>query len=134
MTTWTTCLRWAECDVAGIIYHAHLFDWFSEARIHWLRVHNMDYYKILRPLGLELLVRHAEADFIHAMRPGDRCDVHASLTGLTPTRATFTYQVTSQGQETSRGITEHIFVLNGHAARLDRSLPEYYGSLQQLLP
>ncbi len=133
-TTWTTRLRWGECDAAGIIYHAHLFDWFSEARVQWLREHNMDYYKILRPKGLELLVRHAEADFFHAMRPGDLCEVRARLSSLTPTRARFTYHVAiSGGAETSRGVTEHIFVLTGRAVRLDRTFPEYYQSLQQLL-
>ncbi len=124
---WPTQLRWSECDPAGIIYHAHIFDWFSEARTEWLRRQHLDYYEDMRPAGLELLVRRAEVQFFHAMRPGDALVVRAALSDLTPTRATFTYQVLShKGQRMSSGWTEHIFVTNGRASRADRVSPHIY--------
>ncbi|OLZ11156.1 thioesterase [Sulfobacillus thermosulfidooxidans] len=133
MLIWRTQVRWAECDVAGIIYHAHVFDWFSESRIQWLMAHDLDYYKILRPRGIELLVRHAEAQFFYAMHPGDLVAVDVELTGLSPTRARFTYRVLRDDitqQETSRGMTEHIFVQQGHASRVDRHNPDLFARFQ----
>ncbi len=134
MVMWRTDVRWAECDAAGIIYHAHLFDWFSEARICWLENHHLDYYKILRPRAIELLVRHAEVQFFHAMHPGDNIAVHIALEGISATRAKFSYHVFNQADakvETSRGLTEHIFVSQGHAIRLDRQQPELFARFQE---
>ncbi len=136
MATWRTTVRWAECDVAGIIYHAHLFDWFSEARICWLENHNLDYYKILRPRGIELLVRHAEAQFFHAMKPGDQVTVSVNLAELSATRVKFSYQVFKDrdgGSETVRGATEHIFVAQNHVIRFDRRQPELFARFQTAL-
>ncbi len=130
---WRTQLRWAECDPAGIIYHAHLFDWFSEGRIQWLKEHDLDYYKVLRPRGVELLVRHAEAQFFHAMHPGDWVALSVDLTSLTPTRAKFDYHVVKDDniqQEMSRGITEHVFVHEGRASRVDRRTPDLFTLFQ----
>ncbi|MCL4493299.1 MAG: acyl-CoA thioesterase [Firmicutes bacterium] len=134
MVTWQTDVRWAECDAAGIIYHARVFDWFSEARICWLENHDLDYYKILRPRAIELLVRHAEAQFFHAIHPGDRMTVHIDLAEISPTRTKFSYHVFKDDgdarPETCRGITEHIFVKEGHAIRLDRHQPELFTRFQ----
>ncbi|MDA8194210.1 MAG: thioesterase family protein [Thermaerobacter sp.] len=127
---WSSSVRWAECDAAGIIYHGSVFDWFSEARATWLREHNLDYYQILRPAGIELLVREATASFHQALRPGDPVQLIIGMESVTAARAIFQYYVASAdhaGQLAVTGKTSHAFVVSGRACRLDRQFPEIFG-------
>ena len=121
---WHSWVRWAECDPAGIIYHARVFDWFSEGRIIWLRDHGLDYYEVLRPSGIELLVKSAHASFHHALRPGDPITLDIQLKSVTPTRASFHYRVLAPPHDgvvpAMEGMTDHAFVVAGRARRLDR--------------
>ncbi|MCY0878049.1 MAG: thioesterase family protein [Firmicutes bacterium] len=126
---WHGWVRWAECDAAGIIYHARVFDWFSEGRIQWLREHDLDYYEVLRGQGLEMLVKTAEASFHHSLRPGDVIELDIALEWVTPTRAAFRYQVfhpENPDLVAIEGRTEHSFVVDGRARRLDRRFPEIF--------
>ncbi|AEW03715.1 thioesterase [Sulfobacillus acidophilus DSM 10332] len=128
-TQWETVVRWAECDAAGIIYHARVFDWFSEARVSWLAEHALSYYHVLRPQGVELLVKSAHAHFRHALAPGDRVRVTIRLQQITPTRATFHYEGFLWREEwilALEGETDHAFVQGGRAQRLDRRHPDIY--------
>ncbi len=132
MVTWKTSVRWSEVDAAGIIYHAHVFDWFSETRIAWLRHHQLDYYDVLRPLGVELLVKDARASFSHALELGDAVEVSGTLSQLSPTRCTFSYRIANPrlvGSYAVNGSTEHAFVVEGRAKRLDRYAPEMFKQL-----
>ncbi len=127
MATWHSVVRWSEVDAAGIIYHARVFDWFSETRIAWLRQHQLDYYTVLRSVNLELLVKKAEAEFTYALQLGDDIRVIAHVTDISATRCTFRYQIASP-QDPDKyaivGSTAHAFVVDGRAKRLDRYAPE----------
>lgn len=126
---WVSRVRWAECDAAGIIYHARVFDWFSEGRLSWLQDHNLNYYDVLRPDGIELLVKTSTASFHHALRPGDPIVLTITLQAITPTRATFQYRIGAPANpavEALTGVTEHAFVVNGRATRIDRFRPAVY--------
>lgn len=120
---WLSVVRWAETDAAGIVYHARLFDWFSEARAVWLREHGLDYYQVMRSRGIELLVSRAAAEFYRTLKPGDAVRVEVFLERCSPTRAQFGYRVLYQngtGRALAAGSTEHAFVVAGRAQRLDR--------------
>lgn len=133
-SAWHSAVRWAECDAAGIIYHARVFDWFSEGRIAWLREHDLDYYHILRAHGIELLVKSANASFHHTLRPGDPVDLEIVLDVVTPTRASFRYRVSAPDNPSVvalEGMTEHAFVIDGRARRLDRAAPHIYAQFEQ---
>ncbi|PSR32907.1 MAG: acyl-CoA thioesterase [Sulfobacillus benefaciens] len=120
-------VRWSEVDAAGIIYHAHVFDWFSETRIAWLRQHQLDYYTVLRGVNLELLVKKAEAEFAYALQLGDEIRVVARLTEISATRCTFRYHIAvpqNPDKYAIVGSTAHAFVVDGRAKRLDRYAPE----------
>lgn len=134
---WITTVRWAECDPAGIIYHARVFDWFSEARAVWLREHGLDYYREIRSRGIELLVRDAGLTFRHALRPGDRVVVKTILKEYTATRALFNYRVIREvgsSHTAVYGQTSHVFVVNGRARRLDRAFPDLAQRFQEQIP
>ncbi len=136
VSEWRSVVRWAECDAAGIIYHARVFDWFSEGRITWMKEHNLDYYEVLRPEGIELLVKSANAAFHHTLRPGDPVHLTIALDTITPTRAVFRYRVAAPASvdvAAIEGITEHAFVVGGRARRLDRLAPDILRRWQRSL-
>ena len=113
-------VRWAECDAAGILYHASVFDWFSEGRVAWLRGIGHAYYDDWRARGLELLVREAHATFERAMRPGDDLSLIVWVDGRWGARLRFRYTVRHRGAVTVEGFTEHVFVQGGRAINLAR--------------
>jgi acyl-CoA thioester hydrolase len=113
-------VRWAECDAAGILYHARVFDWFSEGRLAWLRGIGHAYYDDWRARGIDLLVREANATFDRAMRPGDDLSLVVWVDGRQGARLRFRYTVRHQGHVTVEGFTEHVFVKDGRAINLVR--------------
>ncbi|MBX5465872.1 MAG: acyl-CoA thioesterase [Firmicutes bacterium] len=128
--TWDTVVRWADCDPAGIAYHARIFDWFSEGRIAWLAKMDLDYYQIFRPRRIELLVLEAGARFHRPLYPGDAVSVEVAPARLSPVRMRFRYRVVQKSQGVAaEGFTEHAFVVDGRAVRLDRRFPEGYERL-----
>ncbi|NMP23617.1 acyl-CoA thioesterase [Sulfobacillus harzensis] len=136
ISEWQSVVRWAECDAAGIIYHARVFDWFSEGRITWLKNHGLDYYEVLRPQGIELLVKSANAAFHHTLHPGDTVRLSVALETVTPTRAVFHYRVAAPSAPelvAIEGVTEHAFVIGGRARRLDRAAPQILEQWQRSL-
>jgi acyl-CoA thioester hydrolase len=133
---WLSQVRWAECDAAGIIYHAHVFDWFSEARIAWLKEHHLDYYDVLRARSIELLVKTANASFHHTLRPGDPIRIVVTAGELSPTRVTFHYRVTAPANPeitAIEGFTEHAFVVENRAKRLDRTAPDILAQFERAI-
>ncbi len=131
---WNSWVRWAECDAAGIIYHARVFDWFSEGRIAWLNDHQLSYYELLRPHGVELLVKSATAAFHHALRHGDPVRLRISMETLTPTRVSFRYWMAAPANPdvtALEGLTEHAFVVDNRARRLDRMFPDIFAQFER---
>lgn len=131
---WQSEVRWAECDAAGIIYHARVLDWFSEGRIVWLRDHGLDYYDVLRSAGIDLLVKSANVTFHHSLRPGDPVHLGIVVETVTPTRVTFRYRVEVPDVPkiaAIEGMTEHAFVMEGRARRMDRLAPDIFHHLEQ---
>jgi acyl-CoA thioester hydrolase len=122
-------VRWAECDPAGILYHPHVFDWFSEGRVAWLAARGLPYYEAVRPRGIELLVLSCRAQFHRAVHPGDQLTVGVWAEGLTPTRVTFQYRVLRDGVVVASGTTEHTFVHAGRPVNLRKAAPDLYASL-----
>jgi acyl-CoA thioester hydrolase len=127
-------VRWAECDAAGVLYHAHALDWFSEARVVWLESIDASYYQHVRQEGIELLVLDVFARFPRALHPGDAIDVTAWVDELTPTRMRFVYRVEHQGRVAVEGFTRHAFVREGRAVSLSKASPLLYARLVDALP
>ena len=128
-TVTTFRVRWAECDPAGIIYHARAFDWFSEGRLAWLEARHLSYYDVLRARGVDLLVMGCDARFLHMLRPGDRLSLTTRVGALTPTRLHFMYAVEAGGRAVIEGATRHVFVAGGHAINLKKRHPDIYEAL-----
>ena len=79
-------------------------------------------------------MKSATASFHHTLLPGDPVVLRVELESLTPTRAAFHYRVAAPAnpQVTAlEGVTEHAFVVEGRARRLDRMLPGLFAQFEQ---
>lgn len=125
-------VRWADCDAAGIIYHARVFDWFSEGRVAWLEAAGLPYYERLRPLGLELLVLDCRARFHLALKPGENVMLSVSAANLTPTRLDFLYCVNRGEDLAVEGITRHAFVHRGKPINMRKAFSSELAMLARI--
>lgn len=127
-------VRWGECDPAGIVYHPAYIDWFSVARMHWLRAHGVGYMEAFHDQGIVVVVLGVQCQYRKTLRAEDNVRVDAQLVSLTRTRMKFAYQVwNAQGELCAEGSTEHAYVdERGHAVNIAKRAPELWKRLVRL--
>lgn len=104
-------VRWGECDPAGIVYHPAYIDWFSVARMHWLKANGIKYMEAFHDNGIVLVVLGVESKFKKTLRAEDYVRVEARRVRLTKTRIEMAYQVFNEaGELCTVGKTEHAYV------------------------
>ncbi len=127
-------VRWGECDPAGIVYHPAYIDWFSVARMRWLRHHGVGYMEAFHDQGLVVVVLGVECRYRKTLRAEDQVRVDASLVTLTRARMKFEYQVwNAEGVLCAEGSTEHAYVdESGRAVNVAKRAPQLWTRLQAL--
>jgi acyl-CoA thioester hydrolase len=127
-------VRWGECDPAGIVYHPAYIDWFSVARMRFLRENGIPYMEKFHDNGVVLVVLEAQCRYFKTLRAEDAVRIDARLLELTRTRMTVDYSVyNSDGELCAKGKTEHAFVdENRKAINVAKRAPELWGLLQSL--
>ena len=65
-------------DAAGVIYFTEALDLAHEATEAFLESVGLPLASLLRPGQVRLPVVHAEADYLHPVRPGDRIELRLS--------------------------------------------------------
>lgn len=104
-------VRWGECDPAGIVYHPVYIDWFSVARMHWLKENGVSYMESFHDNGIVLVVLGVQSRYMKTLRAEDKVTVEARLVKLTRTRIEMAYRVLNeQGEVCTEGTTEHAYV------------------------
>jgi len=104
-------VRWGECDAAGIVYHPVYIDWFSVARMHWLKANGVNYMEAFHDNGVVLVVTGVQSQFKKTLRAEDLVTVEARLVKMTRTRIEMAYQVFNNKHELcAEGGTQHSYV------------------------
>ncbi|WP_206832212.1 acyl-CoA thioesterase [Alicyclobacillus fructus] len=104
-------VRWGECDPAGIVYHPSYVDWFSIARMHFLKENGIHYMADFHDGGVTVVVTDVSCHYRKALRAEDIAHVSARLVELGRTRLVFRYEVTNErGDLCAWGETRHAFV------------------------
>ncbi|WP_062307030.1 acyl-CoA thioesterase [Alicyclobacillus sendaiensis] len=104
-------VRWGECDPAGIVYHPSYIDWFSIARMHFLKENGIRYMNDFHDRGVTVVVTDVGCHYRKALRAEDVVRVTAGLVEMTRARLAFRYEVTdAQGELCAWGETRHAFV------------------------
>lgn len=104
-------VRWGECDAAGIVYHPVYIDWFSVARMRFLKANGVSYMESFHDNGIVLVVLDVQGKFMKTLRAEDKAYVDARTTLLTKARLALQYEVRNdQGDLCAVGRTEHAYV------------------------
>ncbi len=127
-------VRWGECDPAGIVYHPAYIDWFSVARMHFLRDNGIVYMETFHDHGIVLVVLEAHCRYRKTLRAEDHVRVEARMRKLTRTRIEMVYRVVSaDGELCAEGETHHAYVdEHNHAVNISKRSPELWFLLQKL--
>lgn len=104
-------VTWGDCDAAGISYYAKNFDWFTNGRMSLLDHYGFSYIDVFHEQGILLVCLKAHSDYKKMLKPLEQITVRTTLSELSRTRITFTYQLLkSNGQVAADGYTSHAFV------------------------
>lgn len=128
-------VRWGECDPAGIVYHPAYIDWFSVARMHFLKDNGVSYMETFHDAGIVLVVLEVECKYKKTLRAEDQIVIEARLVLCTRTRLALQYQVkNADGDVCAEGRTEHAFVemTSGRACSVEKKAPELWDLLLSL--
>ncbi|AEJ44210.1 acyl-CoA thioesterase [Alicyclobacillus acidocaldarius] len=128
-------VRWGECDPAGIVYHPSYIDWFSIARMHFLKENGIHYMNDFHDRGVTVVVTDVACHYQKALRAEDTAHVTARLVEMSRARLAFRYEVTDgAGDLCAWGETRHAFVDRDtlRPVNLAKFAPELWGRVADL--
>lgn len=128
-------VRWGECDAAGIVYHPVYIDWFSVARMNFMKENGVSYMTSFHDRNIVLVVLEAKGRYLKTLRAEDKAYVDAKLVERSRTRLKMEYEVyNEQGELCTVGYTEHAFVdmSTNKAVNLAKRAPELWDLVQGL--
>ena len=92
----TLRVRYAETDQMGVAWHGQFFAWFEVGRTDLLRQRGCT-YRELEEQGLRFPVIEVAARYLKPARYDDVLEIRTRLTGLTPVRLSFEYEIHREG-------------------------------------
>ncbi|MFJ8065017.1 acyl-CoA thioesterase [Psychrobacillus sp. NPDC096426] len=127
-------VTWGDCDAAGISYYAKNFEWFTDAYMQLLAHYGFSYMETFHHNEISLVCLKADSHFKKMVKPLEKITVRASLSMLTRTRMSFTYQVFKENDElASEGETSHAFVnVQGKPLNLQKQFPDLWERLHRI--
>ena len=90
-------VRYRECDPMGVVYHAHVLDWFEAARTEALREAGLP-YRELEASGVVMPVVEVAVRYHASVRYDDVVEVEASFPSV-GVRVPVDYAVRREGEE-----------------------------------
>jgi acyl-CoA thioester hydrolase len=126
-------VAWGDCDAAGISYYAKNFEWYTNGYMQLLAFYDFPYMETFHEKGISLVCLKADTDYKRMLRPLEHITLRTSLTELTRTRITFSYQLIKKNEElASWGKTSHAFVDNeGRPMNLKKRHPALWISMTE---
>ena len=91
-------VRYRECDPMGVVYHAHVLDWFEAARTEALREAGLPYAE-LEASGVVMPVVEATVRYHRSVRYDDLVEVEAVFSEPPRVRVPVDYAVRRAGEE-----------------------------------
>ena len=92
MSTWSSPVRYAECDQQGVVFNAHYLLYADEASTAWCASTGTTYAS-LRERGLDMVVKASTLEWSSPARYGDVVDVDAACERVGATSFTVAYAV-----------------------------------------
>ncbi len=127
----TILVRYAECDAMGIAHHASYLPWLEVGRTELLKAAGRS-YRAIEAAGLFLPLASLSVEYLRPVRYDDALRIATRLTGLSPVRTEFHYEVFGpDGARATRAATRH--AVTGRDGRITRLPPDLHAALKPLL-
>ena len=102
-------VRYHECYAQGVVFNANHFAYFDITLTElWREVFGS--YDAMVSAGTDVVVAHAEADFLGQVRFDDEIELHFSIAKLGNTSMTSEIEERRDGEVLVRGRMVHVFV------------------------
>jgi acyl-CoA thioester hydrolase len=122
-----------ETDQMGVIHHANYIRWFEEARVDFLEQLGYGYEKSTER-GVDFAVTSVSCEYKSMVRFGESALISMSVTELTASRMTISYEVrdAATGALRCTGTSGHCYFDNAkrRPVSLKKVLPEMYALLE----
>lgn len=110
-------VRYNETDAMGVVNNARYLDWLSESRVCWIKDRGHSYRQweddgIHLPL-VEVQVKYRQSAFFE-----DELQLFCTCQKLSLRGMDFSYQLYRHETLLAEAKSRHIFLVNGHAARI----------------
>ncbi|WP_040924887.1 acyl-CoA thioesterase [Saccharibacillus kuerlensis] len=145
-------VRYQETDKMAVVYHANYLNWFEIGRTEMIRGMGFSYREI-EEQGIYLPVLEVRSRFVNPARYDDRIWIYTRISGFSPLRLEYEYEVrrcedeeewsteTAEfgneerpGTLLNTGSTEHVWLSSDwKPIRLSKAAPDLYGALANRL-
>lgn len=102
-------VRYAECDLQGVVFNAHYLTYFDTAMTELWREAIGPYQEMVAN-GIDMVVAEARIRYLAPARFDDEVDVVAEVARLGTTGMTTRLRVERDGDELVEGELRHVFV------------------------
>jgi acyl-CoA thioester hydrolase len=102
-------VRYAECDMQGVVFNAHYLAWFDIALTELWRA-AFGGYDVMLERGTDLVVAEARLTFLASARFDDALELSIAVARLGTTSVSTTHRVARQGTALAEGEMTHVFV------------------------
>ena len=92
-------VRYAECDMQGIVFNAVYFTYFDTAITEYLRAMDYDLKEQIEETGTDFHVVRALAEFVGPIRFDDEIEVHVRTGRIGNSSITFLIEVHLKGED-----------------------------------
>lgn len=124
-----------ETDQMGIVHHSNYILWFEEARVDFMEQIGFGYKKAVES-GIDFALLSVYCEYKSMVRFGDILHIHMSISELTNTRMTVSYEIYGADSNVlcTTGKTQHFFYDNNkkRPASLKKAMPELFDLLNSL--
>ena len=112
--TWSTPVRYAECDQQGVVFNAHYLVWADEAVNFWWIARGVRWEE-LTARGFEYLVVASSLQWRSSARWGDTVEVDARLEALGRTSLTLGFSIRVGERTCCEVRTVYVAVVDGRS-------------------
>jgi acyl-CoA thioester hydrolase len=107
--TWSSRVRYAECDQQGVAFNAHYLTWADEAATDWWAAIGLPWDDLVTRGG-EAMVRASTLEWTSSARWGDTVTVVARVEKLGRTSLTVRFAVSAGGRHCCTILTTYVWV------------------------
>ncbi len=118
-----------ETDQMGIIHHANYIHWMEEARVDFMEQLRFGYDRAVKE-GIDFALLGLSCDYKSMVRFGDTVNIKVSISSITVTKMTVSYEITdaATGKLRTTGESSHCYFdsVRKRPVSLKKALPELY--------